>query len=317
MSILYLLLGFVFVVFGGKYLVNSSVQIARHYKLSSMVVGLTVVAFGTSAPELWVSFGANITGHSDIAIGNVLGSNIANIALVLACVAVIYPIQIISKTILRDWLFMFVLTALALLFLSNNTLSRIESGILFLILIAFIYVSLTSKKAESCDDTKEDGCVPPTMTLWKAIILVFLSCITLSFGSDFLVRGASGIALYFGVDERIISISLIAFGTSIPELSTSIIAAVRKEMDISVGNIIGSNIFNIGAVFGITGLAKPIETADFISRYHIDMIMVTVVSIILMLFIVPLYKAKITRIKGALYLALYSIYIAALFFNII
>ncbi len=316
MAVLFLLLGFILVVGGGKYLVSSSVQIARHYKLSAMVVGLTVVAFGTSAPELWVSMGANLAGHPDIAIGNILGSNIANIALVLAFVAVICPIEIKSKTIIHDWIIMIVLSVLSLLFLAiDGKLSTLEAAALFAILLLFTYRSLHKNTAQK-EAAKEADFIAPTMPIWKAAGIIVLACVALSFGSDFLVKGASSIAAYFGVDERIISMTLIAFGTSIPELSTSVIAALKKEMDISVGNIIGSNIFNIGAVFGLTGMVKPINTPDFFQRYNLDMLMVLLVALLLLLFIIPLYKAKITRLKGLFFLLLYVMYLGALFYSV-
>ncbi|MFO7869522.1 MAG: calcium/sodium antiporter [Bacteroidales bacterium] len=312
--VIFLLSGLVFVVVGGEFLVKSSVQIARHYGLSSMVVGLTVVAFGTSAPELFVCLDANISEHADIALGNVLGSNVANIALVLACVSIIYPIKIVSQSILQDWIVMFLSTVLLLFFFIDNNLSRLEAGVLFTILLLFIYRSLRQKNIDHRADNNK--CIPPVIPMWKASLIALGACVALSVGSEFLVNGASEIAIYFGVDERIISISLIAFGTSIPELSTSIIAAIKKQIDISVGNLIGSNIFNVGAVLGITGIIKPIEISDFVFRYNVDIIMVCLVSMLLLFFILPLYKVKITRIKGFIFLSLYCIYIIALFYNV-
>jgi len=309
MAVLYVLFGFVLVILGGKYLVYGSVELANRFKISTTVIGLTVVAFGTSAPELWVSVNANITGHPDIAVGNIIGSNIANITLVLALVALIYPVKILSTTIFRDWVFMFLFAVLTTLFILNDTISRIDAGILFLMLLAFIFISFRQAKKCSKDTVFE----PAKIEVWKASLFVVASCVALSYGADFLVQGASDIARHFGIDERTISITLVAFGTSIPELSTSVMAALKKEMEITVGNIIGSNIFNIGAVFGIAGLINPIEIPNFFSKYLFDNTMMLLASMMLLFTILPLYRTSITRLKGGVLLSMYLAYIYLLF----
>lgn len=305
MSILLLLIGLTLLVFSGKYLVLGSVQIAQRFKISSMVVGLTVVAFGTSAPELLVSVKAAISGHPHIAIGNVIGSNIANIALVLALTALVLPIVVKSASLLRDWLVMFALSALFVVFTINNIFSRTEAAILFAILLVYIFYSIKKSRASNENEVFEE----PKFSMWITIAIVIASCIGLSYGAEFLVSGASDIARDFGVDERTISISLVAFGTSVPELTTSLMAAFKKQMDISIGNIIGSNIFNIAAVLGITGMIQPIEIPDFFATYSFDMMSMLFVSLLLILLLLPLQKGILTRPKAAIFFSLYIGYI--------
>ena len=309
LAVFFVLLGFLLVVLGGKYLVVGSVDIATRFRISTMVVGLTVVAFGTSAPELWVSLHANLNGHPDIAVGNVLGSNIANIALVLALVAIVNPIKIVSPTLLRDWISMFVFSALAVAFLFNDSLCRINSGLLLLGLIAFIFFSVRKSK-KLCEVIEF---AKPEYSLFKAILIIVGACVALSYGADFLVRGATEIARHFGVDEKTISITLVAFGTSIPELTVSLAAAFKKQMEITVGNIVGSNIFNIGAVFGITGLVYPISVHGFFEKYALDYSIMLLVSLLLIIFLLPLYKVKLTRLKGGFLFSIYIVYIISLF----
>jgi len=304
MPILSLIGGLVLLIISGKYLVLGSVEISKRLKISSMIVGLTVVAFGTSAPELLVSMNAAISGHPDIAVGNVIGSNIANIALVLALTALVLPIVVKSKTLLRDWLVMFLLAALFVLFTWNNVLSRLESGILLGSLITYIIYSLrVARKACIVDDIEK-----PKLSVSIALLIIVVTCAGLSYGADLLVAGASEIARNFGVDERTISISLVAFGTSVPELTTSLVAAFKKEMDISIGNIIGSNIFNIGAVLGITGLIHPIHIPNFFEKYALDMFSMLIVSILLLFLLLPLKNGVLTRLKGSYLFAFYAAY---------
>lgn len=309
LAVLYVLLGFLLVVLGGKYLVVGSVDLANRFRISTMVVGLTVVAFGTSAPELWVSLHANLQGHPDITVGNVLGSNIANIALVLALVAIVNPIKIVSPTLLRDWIIMFLFSAVAVALLFNDSLCRLNSGFLLLGLFLFVYFSI--RKSKKLCAVKE--VVPPTLSLFKAISFIVLSCVALSYGADFLVKGASGIARFFGIDEKTISITLVAFGTSIPELTVSLAAAFKKEMEITVGNIVGSNIFNIGAVFGITGVVSPITITGFFEKYALDYSIMLLVSVLLILFLLPLYKVTLTRVKGGILFSIYLVYVCILY----
>jgi len=306
--ILYLLAGFVVLFFSGDWLVKSSVQLARHLKVSTLVIGITVVAFGTSAPELLVSLRAVYDGSSDISIGNVVGSNIANIALVLGMVSIIYPIKVKKKGVWFDWLIMMFATISLIIASQNFNLSSFE-GIVFLVILSLYLVwAVYSSRQKS---KNEDVIKAPTMVLWKVILLFILAAAGLYFGADWLVIGAKSIARKFDVSERVIGITVVAFGTSVPELATSLVAAFKKETDISIGNIIGSNIFNIWAILGITATLKPINVNP--SMVNNDYWWMTGIAIVLFLMILPLAKGLISRWKGALMLFVYVLYIYLLF----
>jgi len=305
MDYIFLFLGFVFLMLSGDFLVRGSVSLAGHFKVSKLVVGVVVVSFGTSAPELVVSLDAAIKGHPDIAIGNVVGSNIANIALVLGLTAIILPVKVKKRAIHFDWAVMMSISLLLYIFCLNLTLQTYEGSILLIILGAFIFRSIHKSRKEHSSSLEEP--VPPTHKLFVSFVLVVVAAVGLIFGAEFLVKGASNIALRFGVDERIISVSVIALGTSLPELATSIAAAVRKELDIFIGNIIGSNIFNILAILGITSIFKNIDINPMILKF--DIFWMLGISLLLFLFILPLRNGAVTRWKGLVFVSVYFLYI--------
>ena len=284
-DILKLIGGLIILIFSGDYLVRGGVAIANHFKVSTLIVGLTVVAFGTSAPELIVSTDAALTGHPELALGNVIGSNIANIALVLALTVIILPMTVAKSTIKNSWPVMFISAILLYLTMLNNIIGRTEGLILFGLLLLFIFYSIKRSKSDAL--TNPVAVVQARYPLALAIGVVLLASGGLALGSRLLVTGASSLASHAGISERVISLTVVAFGTSIPELTASIIAAVKKESDISVGNIIGSNIFNVYAVIGITSMIHPIQFnfADF----KIDLITMLVISFLLFAFMAP-YK---------------------------
>lgn len=323
-----LVLGIAILVYSGDYLVKGSVAIANHFKISALVIGLTVVAFGTSAPELIVSLEAAITGHPEIALGNVIGSNIANIALVLALTVIILPMPVAAQTILRSWPIMFVSGLVLYGAMFNGLITRIEGAIMFLLLILFIISSIKSSKRFPIKVSvpKPDN----KYKIWVYLVIVLFASFGLAIGSRFLVIGASGIASSMGISERLISITIVAFGTSIPELTASVIAAFKKETDISVGNIVGSNIFNVFAVIGITSSIQPISM-NF-SEFRIDLNFMVAIYLLLLLFILPMayllkkekhfslikkYKgisgSRISRTEGALLLLSYIVYVILIF----
>jgi len=308
MPFLFLAGGLLLLLVGGHFLVSGGVSLSRHFRISTLVVGMTVVAFGTSAPELIVSVKANFQDHPDITVGNVIGSNIANIALVLSLTTVIMPIVLRKKSIMADWLAMLASFFMLILFAYDGTIALWEGAILVFSLAFYICRSLASSRSKS--DGKTD---PPEYSILLSIVITASAIIALSFGADYLVLGASDLARSFGVSEKAISVSLVAFGTSVPELATSIAAAIRKEMDISIGNIIGSNIFNTLAVIGITAITKPIAIDGFLSKYAIDFIAMFAFGILLMLAMLPLKRGKIDRWKGAVMFAGYASYIYMLF----
>ncbi len=311
MEYLLLLLGFILLLYGGKFLIKGGVALADKFNLSSLVIGLTVVSFGTSAPELFVSVVAAIKGHPDVAIGNVIGSNIANISLVLALTAIIIPIPVRSNSVKIDAPFMLLVSFLLWAFLYNQRLVRWE-GALFLILIVGYTVGLFKFSKQSIQDKAKQVSIEK-MKLWKIILLLILAYLGLAFGSDLLVDNASIIAANFGISERVIAISIVAFGTSLPELTTSLLAAIKGEMDISIGNIIGSNIFNILVVLGLTSLIKPMSVDNRFLQF--DIFWMLGVSIFLFLFILPLKGGKLTRIKASILFLIYCIYLYLLFFK--
>jgi cation:H+ antiporter len=311
MEYLLLILGFVLLLYGGKFLVKGGVSLAERFNISSLVIGLTVVSFATSAPELFVSAVAAIKGHPEVAMGNVIGSNIANISLVLALTAIIIPVPVKSNSVRIDAPFMLIISFLLWLLMVNLQLLRWE-GILFLVLLVVYIAGLLRFSRKNI---KEKAVAVPVkrISLAKTILMLVLAYIGLAFGSDLLVDNASLIAADFGVSERVIAITVVAFGTSLPELTTSVLAAFKGEMDISIGNIIGSNIFNILAVLGLTSFIHPIIVD--VSFLNFDIYWMIGTSVLLFLFILPFKGGKLTRIKGGILFISYCIYVYLLFFN--
>lgn len=261
MEYLYVFLGLALLVVGGEFLVRSSVALSFKLHLSKMVIGLTVVSFATSAPELLVSLQAAVNGFSDIALGNVLGSNIANIGLVLGITAIISPLAIDKGFYKLNWPVMMILSVgLYFILKSGLEISRSEGVGLLLVLAVYLWVLIRKAKKERgsmpVDDSIDDGLSKTSN--FKIIIWLLIGGVSLYFGSELLVNSAIAIAEDFGVSERVIAVTMIAVGTSIPELAASVIAALKKEKAISLGNLIGSNIFNISSVLGITAIIQPI-----------------------------------------------------------
>lgn len=247
--------GLALLILSGNFLVNTASDIARRLKLSSLVIGLTIVAFGTSAPELLVSTSAALGGHPEIALGNVLGSNIANIGFIAGLTALLLPFFVTKKIITLDIKVMILLALLFALLAMDGEFSRWEGIIVFLILVIYTIVLLRMSKGES----EENEIEKPERSLWLNIPLLIASLAGLAFGSDLMVDGASTIASSLGVSERVISVTIVAVGTSLPEFTASIISVLKKEVGITIGNLIGSNIFNIGAVLGISSIIQPIQ----------------------------------------------------------
>ena len=303
--------GLALLIVSGKYLVDGGVSFARHFKIPTLVIGVTVVAFGTSAPELIVSVNAAISGSPEIAFGNVVGSNISNIALVLGVTAILIPIPVNRISFRLDWPVMMFASILLYVFILNDLISFFEGLILFLILISYLFFTVNRSRKKTKGGDTNNNTEKPKFTLILSIAVVILSSIGLAFGADFFVDGASTIAESWGVSKRVISITIVAFGTSAPELTASIIAALNKETDISIGNIIGSNIFNIMAVLGITGMVHEIPV-DHVA-FSFDIIWMLFVSILLFLFIFPFKTIYLNRVEGMLLVLSYIIYISLVF----
>ena len=305
MDYIFLFLGFTLLMLSGDFLVRGSVSLAGHFKVSKLVIGVVVVSFGTSAPELVVSLDAAISGHPDIAIGNVVGSNIANIALVLGLTAVILPIKVRKRAIHFDWAVMMFISVLFYIFCLNNSLQFYEGLIFLVILFSYIFISIYNSRKANIKSLEES--ISPEHNLFVSFLFVASAAVGLIYGAEFLVKGASHIAERMGVDERIISVSVIALGTSLPELATSIAAAIRKELDIFIGNIIGSNIFNILAILGFTSVIKSIDINPMVLKF--DIFWMLGISLLLFLFILPLKKGMVTRWKGLIFVSIYLSYI--------
>jgi len=312
MDYLILIVGFVVLMLSGNFLVRGGVSLARHFKISTLVVGLTVVSFGTSAPELMVSLKAALSGHADFSIGTVIGSNISNIALVLGLTAIVLPLAVNRRSTIIDWPLMFGAVILFFLLTSgkDDRVLSIFDGLIFVFLLAgFIFFSIYhSRKTRSKDQIEF---LPPQYSLWVSCLIIVLAIVGLRFGANWLVDGASGIARSFGISDYLISVSIIAFGTSVPELATSLIAAVRGETDISIGNIIGSNLFNILGILGITAIVKPIQVNEQILHFDIKWLMA--LSILLLLMMLPLKSGKISRWNGLILVLSYLAYLVLVF----
>jgi cation:H+ antiporter len=311
MNIILMLLGFGLLVIGGEFLVRASVALSLKLNISKMVIGLTVVSFATSLPELLVSLKAVLNGSPSIAINNVIGSNIANIGLVLG-ITVLLGIIHVDKTFYKfNWPALMIFSFVFYYFLSNDKkLDAIEGTVLFLSLLLFIAFSI---KQSMGSDT--DGAVDNLIqsSNFKIVIWLIIGGVALYFGAKWLVDSAVVIAQKVGVSEAVISVSVIAVGTSIPELAASVIAIIRKEKAISLGNLIGSNIFNIGSVLGLTSLVKPIVVDDpeILSR---DSVWMLVFAGLLLPLTLIFKRYEIKKFEGFLLVFLYGVYIYSVFF---
>ena len=300
MSILSILTGFFLLVVGGEYIVRASVSLSLRFKISKFAIGMTVVALATSFPELIVSVNAALSGSPSIAINNVIGSNIANIGLVLSIVSILSFVTVNKNFYKRDWPIMFLFSLQLLIFAMNdNLISQIEGATLILTILLFIYFSLKRKEASVNDDNFNI----PKVSKFKILFWLIISSISLYAGSEFLVDGAVKLAKELSISEAVISVSVIAIGTSVPELATSVVAIVKKEKGISVGNILGSNIFNIGSVLGITSLIKPIIVSQEI--FERDIVWMILFAILLILLAIIPKKNHLGKMKGAILLILY------------
>lgn len=316
MIALFLFGGFALLLLGGELLVKGSVAIAAKLRVSKVIIGLTLVAFATSAPELLVSVIAAIRGKSDIALGNVIGSNIANVGLILGSTALLFKLQADLKTYVNDWLFLLLANTLLAAFLFLGGISTIQGGLLVLLLIGYNVIQIRKAKKNQAEYAESDEALhkgDSSKPFFVSLLMVVLGALGLKFGAQLFVDGISAVALSFGWTERFVSVTMVAFGTSVPELAASITAARKGESDIAVGNIIGSNIFNILSVLGFTALIQPITLQDM-ALFRVDFH----VSVFFTLLIIPLMavftRGKLGRVEGALLLGFYLIFISSLVF---
>ena len=309
-----LIAGFVLLIKGADYLVQGASSIARRWKVSELVIGLTVVAFGTSTPELFVNIIASVQGNTDIAIGNVLGSNIANVLLILGVSSLIYPLMVTRGTVWKE-IPLSLLAAFLLGFLANDALidkrdfsalTRIDGLVLLSFFVIFMYYSFSiANKIEGMEEhvpTKLHGLI-------KSLLLIMLGLIGLTLGGKWIVDGAVRLALNFGMSQAIIGLTIVAVGTSLPELATSAMAAYRRNVEIAVGNVVGSNIFNVFFVLGISSTIKPLP---FDTGSNMNIGVVILASLLLFVYMFTGKKRSLDRWEGGIFITLYAAYIAFL-----
>lgn len=306
-NIILLVLGFIILIKGADLFVDGASGVAENFKLSKMLIGLTIVSFGTSAPEFAVSVKSLLSGSGDIVLGNVIGSNILNILLILGCSALVHSLNVKNSTVKKELPITMLITLAFAALLSDslfdkgivNTFTRGDGVVLLLFFFVFIYylISISRKKLEK-EDEKEK------LPMLKSILFTAIGIVGIVMGSNFVVDSASSIATVIGVSERIIGLTIIAFGTSLPELVTSITATKKGEYDIAIGNVVGSNIFNIGIVVGLP--VALFGGIGIITFSYIDLIVMIAAAILLFMFSFNDYK--ISRKEGIIFLILFITY---------
>lgn len=313
MDIVCLLGGLVLILLGANYLTDGASSLAKRFKISDLVIGLTVVAFGTSAPELAVSLSSAIKGTADIAIGNVVGSNMFNTLMIVGCTAFFAPIVVTRNTLLKE-IPLCILASVALLAISNDMLldkqpldvvSRTDGFLLLLFFIIFMVYTFSIARQHGDEEAEEVKQIP----LWLSLIYIIGGLAALVFGGNIFVDGATGIARSLGVSESVIGLTLVAGGTSLPELATSVVAALKKNPEMAIGNVVGSNLFNIFLVLGASATITPL---NLIGITNFDLLSLVIASVILWFFGVFYKKRTITRVEGTILVVCYIAYTATL-----
>ena len=308
-----LILGFIFLINGADLLVDGSSSLAKRYRIPDLVIGLTIVAFGTSSPELILNIIASLQGASDLAIGNIIGSNTSNILLITGIAAIIYPIQVQQTTIKRE--VPFSLITIGILFLLANDflfgsspisyLNRVDGLLLIIFFGIFMYYSFGLAKRKDKEDVEFE-----VMPMSKSIFYIIIGIVGLTVGGKWIIDSATALAQQFGLSDALIGLTLLAIGTSLPELATSIVAAVKRKTDLAIGNIVGSNIFNIFLILGISSLIKPLI---FNPTLNTDILICFLAGCTLFYFALTGKKKRhIERWEGAILLSAYFIYIGFL-----
>lgn len=313
-SIMLIAIGFVLLIKGADFLVDGSSNIAKKFHIPEIIIGLTIVSIGTSMPELFVSITSALEGHSDMAMGNVIGSNVCNLLLILGLSTVIHPVKFQRETRLIEIPMCLALTIIFMILCNTNTgITRGEAGVLIGLFILFIlYTIVMGIKGEKFDgqDNDQNKEANTNGDMLKSILYVVLGIVGLKIGGDLTVEHSVKIAQQFQISEQIISLTILAIGTSLPELVTSVTAARKGNSDIAIGNIIGSNIFNMLLIIGVTALIKPI-TYNVV--YNVQLIILVVATLLLAFFPIIPPKNEMNRPNGLVYLAFYAIYLMILF----
>lgn len=322
LDILLLLIGLALILFGANWLTDGASAVAKRWGVSDLVIGLTVVAFGTSAPELVISVVSAIHGSAGLAVGNVVGSNIFNVLVIIGCVAVLAPIKVDKGNMTND-IPLVILSSLALLVCANsmmldglpeNVISRSEGLLLLLFFMIFMRYTFSIARnavngAEAVDGADADA---KKMPLWKSALLIAAGLAGLIFGGEWFVDGASGVARGLNVSESVIGLTIVAAGTSLPELATSMVAALKKNTELAVGNVVGSCVFNVFMVLGVSAVIRPLELGGI---GNFDLLTLVLASVLFWFFGWQIRTRTITRVEGVLLLAVYVAYTSVLIYN--
>ncbi len=317
LSIILIAIGFALLVKGADFLVDGSSNIAKKFHIPEIIIGLTIVSIGTSMPELFVSLTSALEGYSDMSMGNVIGSNIANLLLILGLSTIIRPIKFQRETRLIEMPMCLILTIIFMIFCNTEgVISKIEAIILLILFIIFIlYTIIMGKNGEKFD--KEETIIElktenEKVSIFKSIVFIVLGIIGLKVGGDLTVDNALVVARFFNISEKIISLTILAIGTSLPELVTSVTAAIKGNSDIAIGNIIGSNIFNMLLIIGISALINPII---YNVSYNLEMVILILGILLLSIFPIIPPKNQMNRSNGLIYLIIYVLYMVNLFMH--
>jgi cation:H+ antiporter len=309
MNYLMILGGFALLILGGNWLLKSAVSLSLKLQIPKIVIGMTVVSFATSAPELIVSLKAALDGHSDIALGNVIGSNIANLGFVLAIVVMVSTIQVEKSFYINDWpVMMFSSLVLYGFFAFDGVIQRWEGLVLFIMLTVFLIYLLKFQKAAVVDEMPEDD---EGFPIGPTLVYLLIGSVGLWAGSELLIEGAVNLAEQFGVTKRLIGVTIISIGTSIPELAASMVAIIKKEKAISLGNLLGSNVFNILAVLGITAMVTPITAKDQ-GLIEFDILWMLYFALVIFPLVFAPAKMKLSWREGLILLGSYIIFLSLL-----
>ena len=311
LSILLIIIGFVLLIVGADLLVDGASGIAKKFHIPEIIIGLTIVSIGTSMPELFVSITSALEGHSDMAIGNVIGSNLSNLLLILGLSTMIKPVVFQKETRLYEIPMCLASTLILMLFCNTNVkISRSESAVLLVLFCMFILYTIFMAKKESKKNIVEiDVKEEKKNSTFKDIFFIILGIIGLKIGGDLAVDNAVVVANYFNLSEKLISLTILAIGTSLPELVTSVTAAVKGNSDIAIGNIIGSNIFNILLIIGVSSMIHPI-TYNLSYNFDISILVISTIILAIFPFIPP--KDKMSRANGVIYFLMYLMYLGFL-----
>ncbi len=307
-NIVYIALGLLLLVLGGNWLLKAAVGLSLKLNIPKVVIGMTVVSFATSAPELIVSIKSALNGASGLAVGNVIGSNIANIGLVLGITLILSTIEVEKNFYKTDWPVMMVASGLLYFFIAfDNTIEQYEGIILFSMLVVFLVYLLRFQKTAVVDEMPEDD---EELPLYKVVLFLSIGGFCLWLGSELLIDGATNLAKSMGVSDAIIGVTVVSVGTSVPELAASIIAVLKKEKAISLGNLIGSNVFNILAVLGITSIITPIKLGtDALSLVNNDIYWMLAISFIILPFAFFPKKLRLNWVHGIILLVAYTVFV--------